>query len=340
MSTSKEQIRLRLLHEFQLGHNAAEACRNVCTALGNKAVCESTARKWIARFREGETDVKDKSRRGRPKTIDSDGILAAVEENPTFTTRMLADDFQCSHTKIEKVLRERGKKCRHGKWTPHELTSFQKISRLEVAKKLLERHQKEPFLHRLVTADEKWIRFENPHCSHQWLSHGQGAVSTPKPNFHQRKVMLCVWWWIGGVIHWELVDGSPITAELYSSQLERVQIKIRTARLRKLHRSGVILLHDNARPHVAHLTAQKMQELDWEPLIHPAYSPDIAPTDFYLFRSLQHSLTGKKFENLHDIETHLSHYFVSKSADWFRHGIELLPEKWQMIIDACGDYFD
>lgn len=297
MSVYKEQIRLRLLHEFQLGHSAAEACRNVCTAHGNKAVGESTARKWFARFREGDTDVKDKSRPGPSKKIDCDGILAAIEENPTLTTRMLADDFQCSHTKIEKVLHEKGKKWRHGKWTPHELTSLQKNSRLEVAKKLLERHQKEPFLNRLVTGDEKWIRFENPHCSNQWLSHGQKAVSTPKPNIHQRKVMLCVWWWIGGMIHWELVEGRTITAELYSTQLERVQLKIRTARLRKLHRSGVILLHDNARPHVAHLTVQKIEELDWEPLLHPAYSPDIAPSDFYLFRSLEHSLAGKQFEN-------------------------------------------
>lgn len=90
MSVSKEQIRLRLLHEFQLGHSVAEACRNVCTALGNKAVGESTARKWFARFREGDTDVKDKSRPGPSKKIDCDGILAAIEENPTLTTTFSA----------------------------------------------------------------------------------------------------------------------------------------------------------------------------------------------------------------------------------------------------------
>ena len=89
--------------------------------------------------------------------------------------------------------------------------------------------------------------------------------------------------------------------------MERVQVNIRTARLRKLHRSGVLLLHDNARPHVAQLTAQKIEELDWEPLLHPAYSPDIAPSDFYLFRSLEHSLAEKQFENGQaDIESHLS----------------------------------
>ena len=97
----------------------------MCTAHGNKAVGESTARKWFARFREGDTDVKDKSRPVPSKKIDCDGILAAIEENPTLTTRMLADDFQCSHTKIEKILHEKGKKWRHGKWTPHELTSLQ-----------------------------------------------------------------------------------------------------------------------------------------------------------------------------------------------------------------------
>ena len=38
------------------------------------------------------------------------------------------------------------------------------------------------------------------------------------------------------------------------------------------------------------MTRQKLLQLGWEVLIHPPYSPDIAPSDFHLFRSLQNSL--------------------------------------------------
>ena len=72
LSVSKEQIRLRLLHEFQLGHSADEACRNVCTALGNKAVGESTQlENGLLGF------VKETHRRERevsPRTLKDNGL--------------------------------------------------------------------------------------------------------------------------------------------------------------------------------------------------------------------------------------------------------------------------
>ena len=39
----------------------------------------------------------------------------------------------------------------------------------------------------------------------------------------------------------------------------------------------LILLHDNARSHVAKQTKQYLEEMKWEILSHPPYSPDIAP---------------------------------------------------------------
>ncbi|KAG5322509.1 MOS1T transposase, partial [Pseudoatta argentina] len=39
----------------------------------------------------------------------------------------------------------------------------------------------------------------------------------------------------------------------------------------------VILLHDNARPHVAKPVITYLETLKWKVLPHPPYSPDIAP---------------------------------------------------------------
>jgi len=46
--------------------------------------------------------------------------------------------------------------------------------------------------------------------------------------------------------------------------------------------------------HTSLMTRQKLRELGWEVLMHPLYSPDIASSDYHLFRSLQNSLNGVK----------------------------------------------
>ncbi|GFX21854.1 mariner Mos1 transposase [Trichonephila clavipes] len=58
-------------------------------------------------------------------------------------------------------------------------------------------------------------------------------------------------------------------------------------------RKGIVFHHDNAGPHIAMVTQQKLNALGWEVLGHPQYSPDIAPSDYYLFISLRNYLTEK-----------------------------------------------
>jgi len=69
---------------------------------------------------------------------------------------------------------------------------------------------------------------------------------------------------------------------LYRTQL----MKLSRALKEKPHsrHDKIILLHDNARPHVAAPIKTYLETLKWEVLPHPPYSLDIAPSDFHLFR--------------------------------------------------------
>ena len=45
----------------------------------------------------------------------------------------------------------------------------------------------------------------------------------------------------------------------------------------------VLLLHDNVHLHTARKTIETINQLGFEMLKHPAYSPDLVPSDHYLF---------------------------------------------------------
>ena len=110
----------------------------------------------------------------------------------------------------------------------------------------------------------------------------------PEPNIHAKKVLLCIWWDWKGVLYYELLQlDETLPANCYKQQLtnlsdvleEKKQFTGRESR-------KVLLLHDNARPHVAKATQNHIFTLGWELLPHAAYSPDMAPSDYHLFRSL------------------------------------------------------
>ena len=82
-----------------------------------------------------------------------------------------------------------------------------------------------------------------------------------------------------------------------------------------------MLYQDNARSHTSLVTRQKLLELDWDVLPHPPYSPDLAPSDYILFRSLQNSLNGKNFNNDDDIESYLIQFFANKNHKFYERGI-------------------
>ncbi|KZC12008.1 Histone-lysine N-methyltransferase SETMAR [Dufourea novaeangliae] len=66
-----------------------------------------------------------------------------------------------------------------------------------------------------------------------------------------------------------------------------------------------MFLYVNARPHTSLVTRQKLLELGWDVLPHPVYSPDMVPSDYHLFRSLQNSLTGKTLDSNKGVINHL-----------------------------------
>ncbi|KAJ0178716.1 hypothetical protein K1T71_005491 [Dendrolimus kikuchii] len=85
-------------------------------------------------------------------------------------------------------------------------------------------------------------------------------------------------------------------------------------------------------------TQQKLREFGWEVLMHPPYSPDLAPSDFHLFRSLQNSLGSVRLTSREDCQNNLSQFFDQKPQNFYSNGITSLPTRWQKVIQQNGTY--
>lgn len=145
-------------------------------------------------------------------------------------------------------------------------------------------------------------------------------------------------YFFSGPVHFEFVPrGQTITAASYCQQLGRVETALREKRGPGRQ---VVFLQDNARPHTAQLTQQKIANLGWELLPHPPYSPDLSPSDFQAFLSLSNWLRGKTFANDEEVKVATQDWINSKQAGFWVHGFTKLPERWQKTINASGNYFE
>ncbi|UYV62191.1 hypothetical protein LAZ67_1008171 [Cordylochernes scorpioides] len=125
-----------------------------------------------------------------------------------------------------------------------------------------------------------------------------------------------------------------MNSDLYCDILvNKLKPGIRNKRRGKLSK-GVLFLHDNARPHTSCKTVSTIIKLGFEVLEHPAYSPDLAPSDYFLFGLLKKELKGKRFDSDEDVQKVVQDFFHTLPKSAYKEGIYKLPERWRRCIES------
>jgi len=331
-----KEIRILYLYEFKLGHTAAEATRNINIAFGKGTVNERTTRRWFEKFRSGDTSLDNLPRGHAPSAIDNAVVKEMIEADPRLTVREIAKRLEINHSTVVRCLNRLGKVKKLDK-CPHEITERDKLRRMEICTSLLLRQKTNGILHRIVTCDEKWILYDNRRRSAQWLDAKEAPKHMPKPNLHPKKIMVSVWWSNKDIVHYSFTQqGEAINSDKYCQEIATMHRKLCAQQPALVNRHGVLLLHDNARPHIAKQTVKKIAELNIEVLPHPPYSPDISPTDYHLFKHLDAFLTGKVFDDKGSVKNAFEEFINSRSPDFFKKGINALESRWQKCIEVNG----
>jgi transposase len=104
--------------------------------------------------------------------------------------------------------------------------------------------------------------------------------------------------------------------------------------------AGVLILHDNARPHASDAVSEILEKYGWQVLPHPPYSPDMSPPDFDLFSKLKKPLRGKRFRSIEEVSNEVTRVIRRINNEGVLTGIQDFPRRWTAVIKHNGYHIE
>jgi len=179
-----------------------------------------------------------------------------------------------------------GKVQKERRWVPHELSEDNKNRRRNTAFTLLSKFRKKDFVHKIIIGNERWILYDNSKRRKLWV---EPSTSTPKPNIYAKKVE----------------EKRPFTGQ--------------GCRI-------VILLHDNARPHVA-----KGPYLCIKLGTFPVCVWRISQTWRLAITTYSGHLADIHFVRFEKIRKCIDEFIVTKTVSFYCQEIRKVPERKSLI---------
>lgn len=338
------------------GKIGSDIHRELVSVYGEKCMSVRMVQKWVDQFKKGRAEIHDLQRSGRPCEAISEDAVNAVQivvnndrrVNVRDIRRALMEDYsiEISVGSISTIIHENlamRKVC--ARWVPRELTDGHKAKRVEAGNQLfLLLKTIGPEVYQwIVTGDESWVHHYTPETKKQsmsWIGPGEKAPTKFKTHNSAGKVMLTVFWDSEGVLLEDYLEkGRTINAQYYCEILEKLRRAIQNKRRGKLRR-GIVFLHDNARPHAAAITQDRLDSFTWDVFPHPPYSPDLAPSDYHLFPYLKAELGGIHFQSVEAVKQACQTFFKNQPKEFYERGILKLATRYQTCLDRGGDYVE
>ena len=201
----------------------------------------------------------------------------SLKTEPLKTTWEAAHELSFDHSTVTWHSRQMGKVKKLDKWVPLEMTGKKKPNhRFEVLSSHILHNNNEPFLYQIVTRDKKWIWYDSWWQPAQWVAWEEAPKHFPKPNLHQKMVMVT-----GGLLPgWSTtVFWIPAKPLHLRSMLSKWMICTENSNVCSQHWSTEG--PDSSPwqcPNAYRTTFQKLNELGYEILPHPPYTSHLLTT--------------------------------------------------------------
>ena len=302
--SSKVEYPAEMRHLYLKGKTGKEIHGELADVYGSSASSYAQVKFWVGEFKRGRTSLEARS--GRPLDATDEEmckkVLDLVYSDRRIQVEEIAQALGISHGSISTILHVRlGMRKLTARWVPKSLSDEQLATRASVCSALLKRFRsKDDFLFHLVTVDETWVHYYEPEIkaqSRQWVGPGSPRPKKFKMQPSAGKVTATVFWDAKGVIMLDfLPKRSTITGVYYANLLYQLSTAIRDKRRGKLSK-GVLLQQDKARVHTCKVAMDAVERNRYKLIPHHAYSPDLVPSDFFLFPNLKKDLRGRRFRS-------------------------------------------
>ncbi|KAE9417931.1 hypothetical protein Angca_003249, partial [Angiostrongylus cantonensis] len=137
-------------------------------------------------------------------------------------------------------------------------------------------------------------------------------------------------WSAAGLIYYSSFNPSKTTTpEKYYQQINEMHRKLEQQLPALVSRKEPIIPHDNAWLGVTEPALQKTNELTYETLPHPPYSPDLLHACFHFFEHLDNFLREKCFTKHDDAKNASNEFTASGTPEFNAAGVNRFASRWR-----------
>jgi hypothetical protein len=166
----------------------------------------------------------------------------------------------------------------------------------------------------------------------QWKHPSSPVAKKFKKQPSAGKLMLTIFWDSQEpILDTYLEHGTTVTSAAYCDMLQRRMKTAICSKGRQRLSEGILLLHNNARPHTVARTLETLRKLKWRAMQHPAHSPDFAPSDFRLFGLLKQASGERRFQCDKDVKNSVHQCLCAQPKTFYYDDIKKSVGRWKKM---------
>jgi hypothetical protein len=191
-----------------------------------------------------------------------------------------------------------------------------------------------------VTGDESWF-FLMSAPRRMWALARDDVVSKPRTEIQSKKFMFTIMWNpLGFHVIDRLATGEKINSTYFTAHILGPLHQVFFPTGRNPREKRLVVHVDNCSVHRSQTTRTFMQNNDMTDMPHPPYSPDLAPSDFYLFGTVKEKLEHDGITDEDQLFEVLVEILRSIPGEQLVAVFEAWLERVRMVSEGDGSYID